>query len=297
MAVPRFEEILLPLLEVAADQKEHTRVGMVDEVAQRMGLSQADREELVASGRQRKFDDRVGWARTYLTQARLLETVARGKFRITPRGLEVLDRKPARIDVEFLRQFPEFREFEERSRGGKGVPNIPETPEERLEAAYQEMRNYLAQELLEQVQHCSASRFERLVVDLLVAMGYGGSVQDAGQAMGGPGDEGIDGVIKEDPLGLDVICVQAKRWKNTVVGRPVVQAFVGSMMGRKAKKGVFITTSQFSEEARRYVEGLETKVVLIDGQQLAQLMIDRGIGVSDVCSYTVKKVDSDYFLE
>jgi len=231
-------------------------------------------------------------------KAGLLESTGRGKFRITNRGLEILRSNPTGINTRFLKQFPEFLEFQNLSRQENKQDEKDEepsrTPEEVLEGSYQDLRRDLAQELLNRVKNSSPRFFERLVVDLLVALGYGGSRRDAGQAVGQSGDGGIDGIIKEDKLGLDVVYIQAKRWEATV-GRPIVQAFAGSLEGQKARKGVLITASQFSQEAKDYVNRIEKKIVLIDGEQLAQLMIDHGIGVTEVASYTVKKVDHDYF--
>ncbi len=325
MTVPDYQACMLPLLQVAGDGQEHTNARMVEALARRFGLTEEERRELIPSGRQQKFDNRVGWARTYMQKAGLLETTGRARFRITPRGLTVLREQPVAINNKVLQRFPEFVEFQRRATkqddgtgvaathdGAVAVPVAPvaaalpsesvdilglgQTPEETLDASYQTLRRNLAQELLERVKGNSARFFERLVVDLLVAMGYGGSRKDAGQAIGMSGDEGIDGIIKEDRLGLDVVYIQAKRWSGTV-GRPTVQAFAGSLEGQRARKGVLITTSSFSKEALDYVRIIEKRIVLIDGEQLAQLMIDFGIGVAEVATYTVKKVDSDFFGE
>ena len=225
-----------------------------------------------------------------------LESPARGSIRITARGAEILKSNLSRVDVQFLKQFPEFVEFQSASRRAEAdqASEVSQTPEEILELSYQSLRRALGQELLERVKQCSPRFFERLVVDLLVAMGYGGSRRDAGQAVGRSGDDGIDGIIKEDRLGLDTVCVQAKRW-DTPVGRSVVQAFAGSLEGHRARKGVLIATSRFTPDAVEYVNRIEKKVVLIDGEQLAQLMIDHGIGVANVAKYEVKKIDVDYF--
>jgi len=299
MAVPDYESIMLPLLKITGDGQEHTRTEVVDALALQMGLSDDERAELLPSGTEPKFDNRVGWARTYLKKAGLLEYTGRARFRITGRGHEVLATNPLAINRRFLEQFPEFREFQRATREDNR-PLVEETeerhltPEETLEASYQSLRGALAQELLERSKQCSPHFFEKLVIDLLIAMGYGGSRKDAGQAIGRSGDGGIDGIIKEDKLGLDVVYVQAKRWDG-VVGRPVVQGFAGSLEGQRARKGVLITTSQFSQEAREFVSKIEKKIVLIDGEQLAQFMIDHGVGVTEVASYTVKRMDLDYF--
>jgi restriction system protein len=300
MAVPDFQSMMLPFLKIAGDEQEHSFSETLETLAKQLNLTNEDLKETLPSG-QSRFDNRAGWARTHLKKAGLLEPTGRGRFRITPRGCEVLKNPPDKITLKFLMQFPEFAEFRSVSRTNNkqependlaGEPD--QTPDEALEASYQSLRRTLAQELVERIKKCSPSFFERLVVDLLVAMGYGGSRKDAGRAIGQSGDEGIDGIIKEDKLGLDAVYIQAKRWDHTV-GRPVVQAFMGSLAGQKARKGVLISTSQFSQEARDYIQRIDTKIVLIDGEQLAQYMIDHGIGVNEVASYVVKKVDADYF--
>jgi restriction system protein len=234
----------------------------------------------------------------------LIEPIGRGQYRITPRGLEVLKSKPAKIDTALLKQFPEFLHplNSNRDQPGDGpeaeVEDQPEkqTPQEALENAYQQIRRELADELLQTISSATPGFFEHVVVELLVAMGYGGSLKDAGKAVGRTGDDGIDGIIKEDRLGLDAVYIQAKRWTASV-GRPEVQNFAGSLEGHRARKGVFITTSQFSKDAREYVTRIEKKIVLIDGEQLAQLMIDFGVGVTEIDTYQVKKLDRDYFEE
>jgi restriction system protein len=306
MAVPDFQSLFIPVLQVASDGNEHSLSETIETIARQLGLSEADRDELLPSGKQRKFDNRVSWARTYLQKAPLLSSPGRSKFRITERGVKVLKENPPQINVKFLRQFPEFVAFHTHTdRDGKIEENnhttqeilekTSQTPQEILEASYQSLRQTLAQELLERIKNSPPKFFESLVVDLLVAMGYGGSRKDAGQAVGQVGDGGIDGIIKEDKLGLDAIYLQAKRWEGTV-GSPVVQGFAGALIGKKARKGVFITTSNFSPQARSFVSGTENlKIILIDGEQLTQLMIDHDIGVTEESRYVVKKVDLDYF--
>ncbi len=298
MTIPDYQTLMLPILQLAGDSQEHSVSEAIEILAVHFGLTEADRKELLPSGRQFRFDNRVHWARTYLIQSGLLQSTGRGKFCITGRGLEVLRRNPSRIDRQYLEQFPEFVEFQSRSNRVEEVKETEEehtqTPEEILEAGYQSLRNELAKELIERVKACSPRFFENLVVDLLLAMGYGGSRKDAGTAIGQSGDGGVDGIINEDRLGLDVVYIQAKRWENSV-GRPTVQAFAGSLEGFRARKGVLITTSFFSKDARDYVERIEKKIVLIDGDQLAQFMIDYGIGVTEVATYSVKKADLDYF--
>jgi restriction system protein len=245
----------------------------------------------------------VGWARTYLKKAGLIESTKRGYFKITERGSKVLEEKPEEINVRFLKRFPEFLEFQSLKKEKAEEEKISEieeksilTPEESIESAHQRLSKNLASELIQQVKSCSPSFFEKLVIDLLVSMGYGGTRKDAGEAIGRSGDEGIDGIIKEDRLGLDIVYLQAKRWENPV-SRPEIQKFAGALQGQRAKKGIFITTSAFTKDAREYAEKIESKIVLIDGETLAQLMIDHNIGVSPIASYTLKKVDNDYFVE
>jgi restriction system protein len=299
MAIPDYQSIMLPLLRFAADGAEHSLRETIEALADQLELTQEERRVLLPSGRQATFDNRVGWARTYITKAGLLESTRRGHYRITERGLEVLKRDPPAIRTSFLRQFPEFVEFQTPRRDTTdrevaGDTDEPETPEEEIEVAYQEMRQALAVELLQTVMSSSPSFFERLVIDLLVRMGYGGTRKDAGQAIGKSGDGGIDGIIKEDRLGLDVVYVQAKRWDGNV-GRPEIQKFAGALQGQRATKGVFITTSSFTRAARDYVSRISSKIVLIDGDMLAGLMIDFNIGVTAVAAYEIKQVDSDYF--
>jgi restriction system protein len=300
--IPDYQSLMLPLLKKLADKQEHKFRDLIEELALEFKLTDNERKEMLASGAQAIFDNRVGWARSYLKQAGLIESPKRAISKIIQRGLDVLNEKPDKINVAYLRQFPEFLEFQNRkhteAEPEETTEIITETPEEQLENAYLRLRKSLAQELLNKVIELSPSFFERLVVDLLVKMGYGGSIKDAGKAIGKSGDEGIDGTIKEDKLGLDLIYIQAKRWKTgTVVGRPEIQKFVGALAGQGAKKGIFITTSNFTKEAIDYSPKNETKIVLIDGEQLAQLMIDYGIGVSTVNTYELKRIDGDYFGE
>ncbi len=301
MTVPDYQTLMLPVLQVARDGNEHTISDVVQILADSFQLSTEDRNELLPSGQQFRFDNRVHWARSYLKQAGLLQNTGRGKFRITERGFSVLESNPSFINQSFLQQFPEFLEFKNRTNKTEVTveeieQETTQTPEEILESSYQSLRNKLVQDILERIMTCSPRFFERLVVDLLVRMGYGGSRKDAGRAIGQSGDGGVDGIINEDRLGLDVVYIQAKRWESTV-GRPVVQAFAGSLEGFRAKKGVMITTSSFSRDAMDYVGRIEKKIVLIDGEQLAQFMIDYEVGVAEVVTYTVKRVDLDYFDE
>ena len=298
MSIPDFQSLMLPLLELLGDGKDHSNAEISGMLAQRFELSEENLQAMLPSGQTRVFTNRLAWAKAHLKKAGLLESPQRGVSRISDQGKSVLAQRPGKINIAFLKQLPGM----DWSSGAKPVGQQPApadsecTPEEILESSYQELRAALADELLEQVKACSPQFFEQLVVDLLVAMGYGGSIADAGKAIGKTGDGGIDGIIKEDKLGLDVVCVQAKRWENTV-GRPVVQSFAGSMEGVRAKKGVLLTTATFSKEAEEYVRHIERKIVLIGGRQLAQLMIDHDIGVATAHTYTVKKLDRDYFTE
>src|SRR5690606_20484976 len=267
-------------------------------------LTEEEQREMLPSGGQFTFTNRVGWARTYLKKAGLLDTPKRAMVQITQRGLDVLKEKPDRIDVRYLKRFPEFMEFQSAKRSDDSIPEETSTlenthtPEEVLDEAYEQIRSALGKEVLSKVQSLTWMDFERLVVPLLVRMGYGGSVKDAGRALAKSGDEGIDGTIKEDKLGLDVIYIQAKKWQTgNTVGRPEIQKFVGALAGQGAKKGIFITTSGFSSEARSYQPRNETKIVLIDGEELTQLMIDHDLGVTPQRTYTVKRIDSDFFGE
>jgi len=244
----------------------------------------------------------VGWARTYLKKAGLLESPRRGVFKITERGREVLNSNPKRVDSKYLEQFPEFLEFRAAGKPGSvdaqsgSTATMSATPEESIEIAYEDLRAQLSQDILAKILSCTPTFFEQLVVELLVKMGYGGSRKDAGERIGQTGDGGVDGIIKEDRLGLDTIFLQAKRWQG-VVGRPEIQKFVGALQGQRAKKGVFITTSAYTAEAVEYVARIDTKVVLIDGKQLSNLMIDFELGVSPLATFTIKRLDSDYFDE
>jgi restriction system protein len=303
MAVPDFQSLMLPLLRVAADGKEHSLAEARERLADDFKLSHEDQEELLPSGRQSKFSNRVAWAKSYLQQAGLLSSPRRGHFQVSVRGSEILKSPPDRIDISFLEQYPEFVAFRtpkaeatEPSGVVAASPQEPVTPEEALYAAHIKMRAGLTAEVLAQVKAASPKFFEQLVLQLLLKMGYGNYREGAGEATGKAGDEGIDGVINEDRLGLDVLYLQAKKWEGTV-GRPEIQKFVGALHGKRAKKGVFITTGAFSAEAIAYVDHIDPKVVLIDGRRLAELMIDCDVGVHTAALYNVKRIDSDYFDE
>jgi restriction system protein len=300
MTIPDYQALMLPVLKTASDGKEYKFTQLVEELADQFNLTTEERNELLPSGSQAIFTNRVGWARSYLKQADLLATPKRGFLTITQKGIELLEKNPIKIDVSVLERYPEFIEFRNRKKDkndslieASGLESNL-TPEDALASAYNKLRSALEAEILGAIKDASPSFFERLVVDLLVKMGYGGSRQDAGKALGKSGDGGIDGIINEDRLGLDVIYIQAKRWEG-VVGRPEIQKFAGALQGQRARKGVFITTSSFSKEAKEYASFIDTKIILIDGEQLSRLMAEHNVGVSIVGQYEVKKLDSDYF--
>jgi restriction system protein len=306
MAVPDYQSIMLPLLEFAEErQAEISTDAAVEALATRLGVTDEELKEMLPSGVQRTFVNRVGWAATYMKKAGLLEPTRRGYYRITPRGRELLKKQPTTINARLLKQYPEFLDFQQlkgtRAGEKKGSRDSLElgdrTPSEALENAYQNLRDELADEVLTKLKTSSPSFFERVVVDLLVKMGYGGSRADAGKAVGKSGDGGIDGIIKEDKLGLDVVYIQAKRWDNNPVRCPDVMQFAGALQAQKATKGIFISTSRFTDDARNYVTQIGSKIVLIDGEQLSDLMIEHDVGVSTVSLYPVKKIDADYFDE
>jgi len=298
MPIPDYQSIMLPLLKFLGDRKERFIDEAIGHINRLFNLTEEEKRQLLPSGQQSIIANRVGWARTYLVKAGLLEATRRGYFRITERGSEVLKRNPPKINVKYLEQFPEFVQFIATKKEGKdkGQRKIFESldPKELLEAAHEKITSELAEDLLKEVKKASPKFFEYVVIELLTRMGYGGSRRDAGEAIGQIGDEGIDGIIKEDRLGLDAIYLQAKRWEGTV-GRPEIQKFVGALQGQRANKGIFITTSNFSNDALDYAKGVSPKIVLIDGRKLADLMIEHDVGVSKVGSYEVKKIDSDFF--
>ena len=309
MAVPRYQAFLLPVLQFAVDGDERSNRDTIEAMAERFAMSADERAERIPSGRQSVLDNRISWAQTYLRQAGLIESTHRAHFRITGAGKAVLANPPAHIDVSFLLRFPAFAAFKSRvtpppTSDGATTPTVSsptivlpvatQTPEEVIADACRDLRTHLATELLEHVMQCSPAFFERLVVDLLRAMGYGGASTSAGRVTGRSGDGGIDGIITEDKLGLDAVYLQAKRWSGNV-GRPTVQEFAGAMQGHKADKGVIITTSEFTADARDYVRTISTRIVLIGGRQLVDLMIDHDVGVRIVETHVVRRVDGDYF--
>lgn len=306
MAIPDFQSILHPLFLLFGDEKEHTRRELIERLSDEFDLSEKDLKDLLPSGRQPIFSNRVSWALTHLKIAKLIENTRRGVLKITQRGKDLFDTKPIKIDKKFLMQFPEYAERREKyrlnlskkSKVDQVEDEIEEstTPEEQIEEAFENLNNNLSAEILTLLKESGFSFFEKIVIEVLLAMGYGGSRKDAGEAIGKIGDEGIDGIIKEDRLGLDIIYIQAKKWEN-IVSRPEIQKFAGALQGKRARKGIFITTSDFSKGAQEYVESIESKIILIDGKRLAQLMIDFNVGVSTEATYELKKIDTDYFNE
>lgn len=303
MAVPDFQTIMLPMLRMMADGQEKNLAEMLSYLGGEFRLSESDLIERIPSGRQTKFYNRICWSTTHLKKAAIIENTKRGTFRITERGKELLAKNVSRIDLPLLGTFQEYVDFRNLRHGQETIERAPmsnvvdaKTPDELLAESYESIRESLATEILETIKSCSPAFFERLVVDLLVAIGYGGTLEDAGQAVGRSGDGGIDGIIKEDRLGLDTIYLQAKRWENTV-GSPEIQKFAGALQGRRAKKGVFITTSDYTKGARDFVAAIENRIILIDGPELAELMMDYNVGVSVAAKFEIKRIDSDYFVE
>lgn len=302
MPIPDFQSLMRPLLEAHADGKEHLNRDLVALLADQFHLSEQERHELLPSGGARLFDNRIGWAKAHIAQAGLITSPRRAISVITERGRSVLKEHTERVDLGVLNHFDEYRDFRNKRKSANEdeVTELKQedsqTPEELLENAYFQIRRQVESDILIQIKNSPPDFLERVVVDLVVRMGYGGSRKDAGQALGRSGDEGIDGIIKEDPLGLDTIYLQAKRWEGTV-GRPEIQKFAGALQGQRARKGIFITTSSFTAEALEYVSRIDTKIILIDGSQLSKLMFDHGIGVSSASNYEVKRIDSDYFAD
>jgi restriction system protein len=289
------------LLEACADGNEHSSRELASVLTSRFSLTREELAEMLPSGVQTIFVNRVAWAKSYLKQAGLLEYPKRGTLKITPKGRDVLGKNLQSLNIRYLKTETDF--LANRKNSGRKVdeslpllPDAQATPDEMLVSGYKHLREALVIELLDCIKRVSSSRFEQLVVELLLKMGYGGTQDDAGQVVGKSGDGGIDGIINEDRLGLDVVYIQAKRWEADV-GRPEIQKFVGALAGNKASKGVFITSSGFTKEAKQYASQVNHRVVLIDGVMLADLMIDYDLGVSTKEVYTVKRLDSDYFEE
>jgi restriction system protein len=307
MPIPEFNEIKAPAIQFFADGKPHKVSEVYDVLSKHFNLTEEELNEVLPSGTQRRWHNRANWACYDLFRAGLLDRPKRGLYLITENGKKVAEQKPRMIDRDFLMQFPQFVEFsqatgtrkpakddgKEADHGSDATPQN-KTPEELIGAAYAQLHATLRKDLLDLVKKMDPFRFEHLVIDLLVAMGYGGSREEAARVTKASGDEGIDGVINEDRLGLDIIYVQAKRWQDTV-GRKEIQSFVGALAGKKAQKGIFITTSAFKNTAIEYAKDVQQKVILIDGERLADLMIEHNIGVAPSHSYDIKHVDSDYF--
>jgi restriction system protein len=301
VAVPDFQTMMRPLLVIHDDGAEHEIADTRQAIADHFSLSAEDRSERIPSGRVTTLQNRVGWAAMYLYRAGLLERPRRAHYRITGRGQEMLQQHPERIDLSVLKQFEEFEEFRSAGTpgpsaesGGEQLDTASATAEERIDAGYQELRSALAADLLDRIRERSWEFFERMVLEVLRAMGYGGP-EGSVERLGGHGvDEGVDGVIREDPLGLELIYIQAKSWEGTV-GRPEIQRFIGALQGKQATKGIFITTSKFSGDAEAYAQSVASRVILIDGRRLAELMIDHNVGVSTREAYELKEVDLSYF--
>lgn len=303
MAIPDFQSLMLPMIETLSDQGVWRLPDLEEALAKRLDVTNEEREQLLPSGSMPMFYNRVGWAKWHLERAKLVETVKRGHYRITDRGRKVLEQHPTRIDLRFLDQFPEHQNRNAKTGAqlpGEEVADAPLvqalSPEELIDSAHKAIHAELASALLIHVKSGTPLFFERLVIQLLIRMGYGGSRQEAGRAVGKSGDGGIDGIINEDRLGLDAIYLQAKRWEG-VVGRPEIMKFVGALAGQRATKGVFITTSGFTQEAKEYAATSQYKVVLIDGPRLADLMIEHDLGVSVAATYQLKRIDSDFFAD
>ena len=301
MAIPTYEQFMYPFLEYLVDEQEHTLKELYDYLPNYFHLTEEEQEELLPSGKQSIVVNRIGWARTYLKNAGLIASPKRAVFKITERGQAILtDPAITELNESVLKKFPEFMAFKYGKTDDTEVEPVmvveTSTPLELIEKNYNLLKQSLQYELLAKISECSPSFFEQLIVELLVAMGYGGSIKDAGKAVGKSGDGGIDGIIKEDVLGLDKIYLQGKRWSNPV-SRPDIQAFVGSLLGVKANKGVFITTSRFTKEAVEYAQNVDRSLILIDGEKLTELMFEYNVGVSNETVLTLKKINLDYFEE
>lgn len=308
MSVPDFQSFFYPILKFSSDGLEHSLAEVRDFLTEKLSLNEEDKSEKVPSGTQTKFDNRIYWTKSYFIKAKLIESTKRSHFKITDRGLSFLQKFNSAISINDLKTISEFKEFStgtvnpianERLFEKPNENNVTteiKTPLEKLEEIYQYIQQELANELLEKIRLNTWQFFEDLVIDLMVKMGYGGSKNKAGASIKRTNDEGIDGVINEDKLGLDIIYLQAKKWTNdTSIGRPEIQKFVGALHGQRAKKGVFITTSSFSKGAVEYVNNIEPKVILIDGKTLTNLMIEFNVGTTVIESYQIKKIDLDYF--
>lgn len=307
MPIPDYQGLMLPVLRVSAQGATHV-ADCIDKLSQEFSLTEEEQKHPMPTGKQSLFGSRVQWAVTYLAHARLIRRPRRGYFAITERGEGLLSKAPERIDNKFLAQYEEFNDWIRRNQQGREAKSsilqgqnvleaLPfETPIERVEGNFRELMATLQEDLLERMLQVTPAFFEALIVDLLVAMGYGGSRKEAGRAIGRSGDGGVDGVIDEDPLGLDVVYIQAKRYQPEVsVGRPAVQAFAGSLDGVGAMKGVLVTTSKFTQDARQYAERIQKRIVLIDGSELTRLMTKYNVGIRIGMTYELKRIDEDYF--
>ncbi|MCB9967854.1 MAG: restriction endonuclease [Geminicoccaceae bacterium] len=305
MTVPDFQTLMLPVLQAVASEETMTSVELRERVAAAVGLSAEDLAEMLPSGRQSTFANRVAWANIFLQRARLLEPVRRGTYRSTARGHEVLRKNPPRIDMKFLEQFPEYLEWRRNERQVEGeeqtaatITNTITPPQETIELAVQALDQDLRTALLARILQLSPEAFERLILDLLVAMGYGGGRAEMARQTQRSNDDGIDGVIKEDALGLDLVLIQAKRYTPpNAVGRPEMQGFVGSLAGNGTSKAIFVTTSTFTSGARDFIARIPNRVILIDGEELARLMIDYNVGVRVTQTFAIKDIDENAFEE
>ena len=300
MAVPDINTLLRPLLGFAGDGEEHATRDAVECLSHGFGLSPDERDQLIPSGYRTVMLNNVAWARAHLNKAGLIENTQKGMFKITAQGKSLLEEGPNPLDIRTLNaRLPEQAERESNEETNLRDATTPDTcppvaPEDAIVKALELINERLINDVLDRVRSVPPAFFEQLVLDLLIKMGYGGSRREAASRLGRTGDGGIDGTIIEDRLGLDTIYVQAKRWQGTV-GRPEIQKFAGALVGRHANKGVFITTSIFSAEARAFAETFSTRIVLIDGVTLSRLMVEYGLGVSTVATYDIKRLDRDYF--
>lgn len=301
--IPTYDQIMLPFLESIKDGGEHSLSEVHDTLAEHFKLSGDEINKLLPSGQQPVFRNRVSWAKTHLKKAGLLLNQKRGLYQISDEGLKLLEQKLEKLSPEILMKYSGYSEFSKASKStdksaDEATTEVSDevTPEEELEYAYQRIKSGLTSELMSFILDSSPSFFEKLVIDLLIKMGYGGSRKDAGEALGKTGDGGIDGSIKEDRLGLDTIYVQAKRWTNNVPIKEI-RDFAGALLSKKARKGIFITTSGFPRSVVEYVNSIEPRIILIDGDRLTDLMYEYSVGFSTVNTYDIKRIDSDYFEE
>jgi len=307
MAIPDFQSTILPVLKYLSDGKERSNQEIYDALENQFDMTEEEKKELLPSGKQRVIINRIAWAKSYLKQANLVEAVKRGYYKITDAGMDVVfNKNPDKIDINYLMQFPSFVAFKHgKSTDAQKISSFTmqsevcsseKTPEEYIEFGFNSIEQKLKQEIMASIKGCSFRFFEKLVIDLLLSMGYGGSRQEAGKLTNKGSDEGIDGIINEDKLGLDVIYIQAKRWDSNI-SRPEIQKFAGALQGKRAKKGIYISTSIFTREAHDFAKSIDNKIILIDGDRLAELMIEHNVGLSVVQTFNLKKVDTDYFSE